>query len=435
MGRRDSRAGWLGAVVVAMPLMVSSLICGSVSRVTAAPVAAAPVAAAPVAVSPVAVSSADLRPVASVGIDTSKRSAVRSALVKKLRPALRTPIGWSGSASACRAGAPSARAQSSTLVAINFFRAMGRLDPVTLDRALSAPAQKAALMMDANFALDHDPPPSWSCWTEAGADAAGQSNLCLGCSGAEAVAAYMSDSGDGNGAAGHRRWLMYPQTTVMGSGSTERANALMVFGSDGMQSSNLPTWVSWPPPEYFPTELEPGGRWSLSASSAAVTFAVAKVVVTTAVGAKLKVEPETVVNGYGSNTLVWQVAGLKLPSGTTPRRLDVAVTGIHRGDEVLSHRYSVRLFNADARLKNTKAPRLTGEASVGHPLKVKVGTWSPAATSYSYAWYRGSALIAGAVKASYTLRTADAGKKITAQVTAHRGGYADGVLRTPPRSV
>jgi uncharacterized protein YkwD len=438
MGRERSGTRWLGAVVLATPLAVSSLICDSAAGVTAVPAPAVPVTA--VAVTAVAVTtggSADARTIrsAAVGIDTARRAAVRSALRKKLRPALLTPIGWTGSTAACRAGAPSAEAQSSTLAAINFFRAMGRLDPVTLDKALSAQAQKAALMMDANFALDHDPPQSWSCWSAAGTDAAGQSNLCLGCSGAEAVAAYLIDSGDGNGVVGHRRWVMYPQTTMMGSGSTGRSNALVVFGSDAALSSNLPTWVAWPPPGYFPTELEPAGRWSLSASSTAVTFAEAKVVVRTAAGTRLKVTQEKVVNGYGSNTLVWQVSGLKLPTGTTARRLEVAVTGIRRGAAMVSRKYSVRLFNADARLKSTKAPRLTGEASVGQVLKVKAGAWSPAATSYSYAWYRDGTRVTGALRASYTLRTADAGTKITAKVTAHRGGYAGGVLRTAARAV
>jgi uncharacterized protein YkwD len=400
---------------------VTLVLIGGASTVAASPVGTSAVGTSPVGIS-------------AVGINTADRAAVRAALVKRLRPALATPIGWTGSTSACSAGKPSAPAQASTLAAINFFRAMGRLDPVTLDPALSAQAQKAALMMDANFALDHNPPQSWACWSAVGADAAGQSNLCLGCTGAAAIAAYLRDSGDGNGVVGHRRWVMYPPTTVMGSGSTERANALIVFGNDAPLSSNRPSWVSWPTPEYFPNELEPGGRWSLSASDPAVSFATAKVVVRTTTGAALKLKQQKVVNGYGSNTLVWQLSGLKLPIGTTARRLDVAVTGIRRGTATLSRRYSVRLFNPDARLKNTALPKLTGEAVVGQSLTARTGTWSPAATSYGYVWYRGDTEIAGAVTAKYTLKAADAGQRITAKVIGRRAGYLSGTARTPART-
>jgi hypothetical protein len=346
-----------------------------------------------------------------------------------------TPIGWTGSVSACRAGNPSAKAQASTLAAINYFRAMGHLDPVTFDPVMSAQAQKAALMMDANHSLDHSPPRSWDCWTRAGADAAGQSNLYLLRTGAEAIEGYMRDPGQNNWAVGHRRWVMFPPTSKMGSGSTRSANALMVFGGDAPDSTTLPTWVSWPTPGYFPTELEPQGRWSLSASDSAVDFDRAKVSMKTATGTKLTVKQQPVVDGYGSNTLVWQVSDLKLPTRTTARRIDVAVTGIRRGTTVLSRRYSVRLFNADARLKSVTAPRLSGTPTVGHTLTAHTGTWSPAATSYGYVWYRDSTPIDGATDAQYRLRTADAGTKVSAQVIARRGGYARGLRRTPVRTI
>jgi hypothetical protein len=306
---------------------------------------------------------------------------------------------------------------------------------VTLDPVMSAQAQKAALMMDANYALDHSPPRSWNCWTQDGADAAGRSNLYLLHSGANAIEGYMRDPGEDNGKVGHRRWVMFPPTSTMGSGSTRRANALMVFGNDAPESTTLPKWVSWPTPGYFPTELEPQGRWSLSASDPATDFDNAKVTVKTADGTRLKVQRQPVVDGYGSNTLVWQVSGLKLPTKTTARRIDVAVTGIRVNATVLSRRYSVHLFDADARLKNVSAPRLRGTPTVGHILTARTGTWSPAATSYGYVWYRGSKPINGATDARYTLRTADAGKKISARVIARRGGYASGLRRTPARTI
>jgi uncharacterized protein YkwD len=373
--------------------------------------------------------------VATIGTDTSNRAAVRSALVYGLRPAMLTPVGWTGSTSTCRAGAPSAKAQKATGTAINYFRAMSRLDPVTLNAAMSGQAQEAALMMHANYSLDHSPPRSWKCWTAVGATAAGQSNLYLFETGASAIEGYMRDPGSSNTSVGHRRWLMFPETTAMGSGSTESANALMVFGGIARPSTNLPPWVAWPTPGYFPTELEPAGRWSLSASDSATDFSKARVAVKTASGTSLKVKQHAVNNGYGSNTLVWQLSGLKLPTTTTASRLDVAVTGIEVGARVVSRRYSVVLFNADARLKNTKAPWLSGTPTVGHTLSMRAGSWSPAATSYRYAWFRGRKQIVGVSGAKYKLTKRDARQKISVRMIARRGGYANGLKSTPARAI
>ncbi|MDQ2899410.1 MAG: hypothetical protein M3Y07_06365 [Acidobacteriota bacterium] len=50
-----------------------------------------------------------------------------------------------------------------------------------LDPTESLGDQQAAFMMMTNAQLSHSPPNTWLNWTQAGADAAGKSNLCLGC--------------------------------------------------------------------------------------------------------------------------------------------------------------------------------------------------------------------------------------------------------------
>lgn len=293
-------------------------------------------------------------------IDTGSRAAVRDAVLKRLRPALAAKVVWDGSASRCRAGTPSAGTQAATLKAVNFYRAMGQLDPVKFDPKLSARAQKAALIMDAEDSLSHFPPRGWNCWTKVGATAAGSSNLCLGCAGAESIAQYMIDPGVGNKDAGHRRWVMYPFIKSMGSGVTAGASALWVIPSKPVKAK-APTWVSWPTPGYFPNELEPGGRWSLSASNAHVDFGKAKVAVRTATGTKIKVRQDKPTKhgeaDYGTPALIWQIGDLKLPNGSKGRRIDVTVTGIRVWNSTdtaltkkkLTRKYSVRFFNADVR--------------------------------------------------------------------------------------
>ncbi|KPI02180.1 hypothetical protein OK074_5364 [Actinobacteria bacterium OK074] len=81
-------------------------------------------------------------------------------------------------------------------------------------------------------------------------------------------------------------------------------------------------------------------------------------------------------------------------------------------------------------LKVTKAPAVTGTAKVGSRLTAAHGTWSPAATSYTYAWKRNGTAIGGATKSTYTLVKADKGRKITVKVTAHRYAWTNGTATT-----
>jgi hypothetical protein len=55
---------------------------------------------------------------------------------------------------------------------------------------------------------------------------------------------------------------------------------------------------------------------------------------------------------------------------------------------------------------------------------VKTGSWHPSGVKLSYRWYRNGTPITKATHASYTLRKADGGKKITVKVTAKKTGYS-----------
>ncbi|MDQ1458569.1 MAG: hypothetical protein QOI08_53, partial [Actinomycetota bacterium] len=81
------------------------------------------------------------------------------------------------------------------------------------------------------------------------------------------------------------------------------------------------------------------------------------------------------------------------------------------------------------------APTISGTATAGHALAVSKGTWGLPATAWAYQWLRNGAAILHATNATYTLTTADKGKKISARVTAHRAGYPNGVATTASRTV
>jgi uncharacterized protein YkwD len=364
-------------------------------------------------------------------VDTSDRQAVEDAFAHQMLPALETPIGWTGNVESCDAGHPSAAAQDATLAAINFVRSLGQLDPVTFDPTYSAKAQEAALMMQANGDLDHAPPSSWRCWTQDGAEAAGSSNLSLGNSGAGAVWAYMTDDGSNNTAVGHRRWIMRPLTATMGSGSTSGANSLWVFGDDNANAS-VPAWIAWPGTGYFPSLLEPDGRWSLSTSDPNFSLSNAEVTVTDTAGTALPVSLYSLEDGYGPDTLVWEVSGVKVPSTAETIDYVVRVANLRRTDTgaTFSHEYEVRLFSL--LLTNATVPSIQGIARVRETLTAILGDWSPDPDGYEYEWLRDGQAIPGAYGSTYRLARRDRGKRISVQVTASRFGYMDGTAVSPP---
>lgn len=276
---------------------------------------------------------------AGPGIDTSDRAEVADAWRSRMAPNLDVPSGWTGSVRGCVAGDPSAEAQRATLESINFVRAMAGLDPVAFSGALSNQAQQAALIMTANHALSHDPPRSWDCWTRTGSDAAGRSNIGLTSgqmTAGRSIELYMDDAGSMNHAVGHRRWVLNPFAATMGNGLTSDANALYVMGATNTRNAN-PAWVSWPTAGWFPTQLQPAGRWSLSSGRARADFGRATVTVKHD-GVTLPVKRFSPHDGYGRPTLVFQVRGLRETGAYR-----VIVRNI-RGAATSRHEWTVRLF-------------------------------------------------------------------------------------------
>lgn len=272
-------------------------------------------------------------------INTAKKGEVARAWKDRMARQLTVQSGWTGSTKGCRAGKPSSNAQRATLSSINFARALAGLDAVRFADRLSAHAQKAALIMAANGALSHTPPKSWKCWTKEGSAAAGRSNLALSyptMTAGGSVAQYLTDDGDGNTAAGHRRWVLNPEAAKFGNGLTSTTNALYVLGPSDAGNTN-PSWVAWPTAGYFPTPLEPHGRWSLSSGADGADFSDATVTVQKG-ATTLRTTPYPVANGYGQPTLVFEVQGVSGP-GT----YQVTVSNI-RGAAATSKSWKVKLF-------------------------------------------------------------------------------------------
>ena len=253
---------------------------------------------------------------------------------------------WTGNVSSCNAGNISDAARRTMINAINFARTVNYLEPIhglysrTADNNLAA--QKAALMMEANGALSHNPPTSWRCYTKLGATTASQSNLAL--YGATwtplaAIESMLDEPGASNYYVGHRRWLLYPDANNFGFGMTARAAAVKVIGVANDATNVDPLWTMWPSRGYFPSTLEPAGRWSVS-TKAGVNLAYASVKVTKD-GASVAVTKQPVKNENSiRSTLVWQ-----MPANSSTGNYSVTISGARKdGVTQPSYTYPVYFF-------------------------------------------------------------------------------------------
>lgn len=281
-------------------------------------------------------------------LDTSDPSAVSNFYFSQYVPSEDVPAGWTGSLSTGDPGTTTEAFKDAVLQRVNYYRAMAGVPGITgIDAATSEKAQAAALMMSANSNLSHSPPSSWKFYTAEGAEAAGNSNLALGSYGPGAIDRYMIDQGDNNLAAGHRRWVLYPQTQVMGTGDVPGggpyypANALWVIDTAniwGPRPETRTPYVAWPSPGFVPYELMTS-RWSFSYAGA--DFGNATVTLTRN-GSPVSLTVYATENGYGENSLVWEVPGTITSDQT---QYDVELSNVVVSGTPQTFGYSVTSFS------------------------------------------------------------------------------------------
>jgi uncharacterized protein YkwD len=284
-------------------------------------------------------------------VDTASRAASTSAYLYEYLSSEGVEIGWDGNHNSCSAGSTSPQFRQAVLMRINYFRGMAGVPRLEgLSPAYNAAAQQAALMMSANGSLTHSPPPGWNCYTTAGSQGAGNSNLSLGHNGPSAITGQMRDQGDLNHPVGHRRWILYPQTRRMGTGDVPQAdhfrpaNALWVF-DDHLNLSRPATrdgFVAWPPPGYVPYPLV-FPRWSFSYPLA--DFSQAQVQMSLD-GRAVEVMLLPLALGYGENTLVWEPK-TAWPAPISEMAFSVLVKNVWIEGSSRSFQYTVVVFNPE----------------------------------------------------------------------------------------
>jgi hypothetical protein len=290
-------------------------------------------------------------------VDTSSREQVREFYNAVYTSSDGTPINSTAVTASCIPGTNSPTFVSVTLRRINWFRAMAGIPAaVTFNAGESTKDQAAALMMSANNALQHVGDwTGWSCFSSDGTNASANSNLALGNNGPDAITAYVWDFGGNNFEVGHRRWILYPQTQVMGTGDVPAenghytANATWVF--DANYGSTRPAtrtpYVTWPPAGFVPYQVV-FPQWSFALSNA--NFSAASVNMASN-GVAVNITQQSYVTGYGENTLVWYPTTLDpttatvFPFSGTDTVYTITVNNVATTAGTKSFTYNVTLFD------------------------------------------------------------------------------------------
>jgi ribosomal protein L11 len=111
----------------------------------------------------------------------------------------------------------------------------------------------------------------------------------------------------------------------------------------------------------------------------------------------------------------------KLTTSDYGTKITVTVTATRAGFPSTA-RTSAATVTVTKPFTNVSTPKITGAAKVGQVLTASAGAWSPTPT-VSYQWKRDGVAVTGATGKTFTLKTADLGKKITVTVTYKRSGY------------
>ncbi|HXI70581.1 MAG TPA: CAP domain-containing protein [Verrucomicrobiae bacterium] len=307
-------------------------------------------------------------------VDTGSREQVRSFYNAVYTASDGVPIGTTANISSCTPGTNSSAFQQSVLRRINWYRALAGLPAtITFDSGESTQNQAAALMMSANTNLQHTLiPPTWHCFSTAGTNAAANSNLALGYAGPDAITSYIRDFGANNYEAAHRRWILYPQTQVMGTGDVPmqgnffQANATWVFDANygGPRPATRTPFVAWPPAGYAPYSVV-YPRWSFALSNADLSTATISM---KSNGVSVAVIRETyVADFYGENTIVWYPSNLDpvnqntvFPFNGTDTVYSVTISNVITATGNQNYAYTVTVFDPAVPGGDSFPPLLSG---------------------------------------------------------------------------
>lgn len=288
-------------------------------------------------------------------IDTASRETVRAFYNRVYMASEGVPIGWTGSLANCNPGTVSQAYQDATLLRVNYFRAMAGIPSnITFTEAGNAKAQAAALMMSANRQLNHEPPTTWTCYSDLGKEGA-PSNLNSGSTGPKSIDSFIQDGGSNNAQAGHRGWILLPGQLTMGSGHIPGANSTDWQGTtaalwvhDPKAPQRPPTrdeFVSWPPKGYVPYQVV-YPRWSFALPDA--DFSAATVTIQQG-GQTLPVKIDSTTGGFGDRSMVFIPNNLDSNASwarpTSDTAYQVSINNVMVGGVARNYSYTVTVMD------------------------------------------------------------------------------------------
>jgi hypothetical protein len=145
----------------------------------------------------------------------------------------------------------------------------------------------------------------------------------------------------------------------------------------------------------------------------------------------------------GTQTYAWLRSGAPV-AGFTARTANIPATWVNAAiacrvtttkDGRSLRQTSAAKKVAPGVLRNTARPVLKGTPRVGQKLTCTKGTWSPAPTSFAFAWLRDGRVIAGRTTSTYLLARTDKGHLIACRVTAKKAGYTNGVAKSAAKRI
>jgi hypothetical protein len=332
----------------------------------------------------------------SLAVNPASREEARNFINLIYQASEGVAMGWTGNIVTGEPGTTTQPFRDAVALRINFFRAMAGVPAdITLSDEYSRKDQQAALMMSANNFLSHAPPTNWVFYTAEGAEAAGKSNLALGSAGADAITGYIRDQSDNNSKVGHRRWLLYPQTKIMGSGDVPGGPVLFAANATWVVDSNYgharpdtrEEFVSWPPPGFVPYPIT-FARWSFSYPGADFQSALVSM---TNNSVNVDLRKEDVGDGYGENTVVWVPAFLDSnamtphPRPATDTVYHVTVQNVLIGGNQRTFNYDVTVFDPAVPGADYKPPLVSGPDIAGVN-QANAYTFTGVAGAESYQW-------------------------------------------------
>jgi Zn-dependent metalloprotease len=91
----------------------------------------------------------------------------------------------------------------------------------------------------------------------------------------------------------------------------------------------------------------------------------------------------------------------------------------------------IRVYTCGSKLLPTRAPEISGRATVGSRLTATRGRWSLAGVRIGYQWRSGGHAIRGATGPAYRVRAADKGHLVSVRVTAHKAHHGHTATISP----